>query len=91
MLNFFGYDGDVPECKFVSSSTVPLVADDIQYGSQTIREWGENLFFEPIPLEMLYTNAERPQIRVKIDGLDAVCPGMNCDYMYVDPNQSVIN
>ena len=60
MLNFFGYDGDVPECKFVSSVNDPLEADNIQYGSETIRDWGENLFYEPIPLEMLYTNVKRP-------------------------------
>jgi len=38
---------------------------------------------EPIPLEFLTTNATSPQVRVSINGFDAVCPDFNCDYMYV--------
>jgi len=40
--------------------------------------------FEPIPLEMLYTDAQKPQVLIKVNGIDGVCPDFNCDYVYVD-------
>lgn len=33
-------------------------------------------------MEMLYTEAMKPQVRVKVDGLDAICHNRNCDYLY---------
>jgi len=40
--------------------------------------------FEPIPMEMLYTSATRPQILVEVDGVSAACANLNCDYLYID-------
>jgi len=40
--------------------------------------------FEPIPLEMLYTAATRPQVLVNVEGMPAACANNNCDYLYVD-------
>ena len=31
---------------------------------------------------MIYAPATKPQVRVKVNGIDAVCPDMNCDYVY---------
>ena len=33
-------------------------------------------------MEMLYTPVFKPQVRVQVNGLDAVCPEQNCDYVY---------
>ena len=34
---------------------------------------------------MLYTDAKSPQVLVKVNGIDGVCPNFNCDYLYVEP------
>lgn len=38
--------------------------------------------FEPVPLEMLYHNAEKPQVLVKVNNLEGLCPNFNCNYVY---------
>lgn len=40
--------------------------------------------FEPVGLEFMYTNARSPQVMAKIDGLEALCTNVNCDYAYID-------
>jgi hypothetical protein len=35
-----------------------------------------------VPLEMLHSDAQTPQILVTIDGMSALCLDMNCDYAY---------
>ena len=62
-LLFIGYEGNPPDCSLVNDPVSPLIgASEIRFTSETIREYGTNLFFEPIPLEMLYTNADRPHV-----------------------------
>ena len=41
--------------------------------------------YPAVPFEMLRTAHEKPQIRVKVDGMAAVCAGLMCDYVYEDP------
>ena len=38
--------------------------------------------FEPVPLEMLFHDAEKPQVMVKVKGLEGICPDFNCDFEY---------
>ena len=33
---------------------------------------------------MLFTNSNLPQVRVKVDGSDALCTNFNCHYAYVE-------
>lgn len=61
----------------------------IKFGSDTavfenefVRHYGSGLMFEPVGLEFMYTNALAPQVMVKIDGLEALCKNVNCDYAY---------
>ena len=53
--------------------------------SSRLRDRGVNRWFDPVPLEMLFTPAQAPQVLVKVDGLEAVCPAGNCGYTYVAP------
>lgn len=54
---FKGYKGDVPECTIKSDVSDPIVGSaNIVFNTETIRTHGTNLFFEPIPLEMMYTD-----------------------------------
>jgi len=38
--------------------------------------------FEPVPLEMLYHDADKPQVLVKVNKIEGLCPNFNCDYVY---------
>ena len=82
---FTDYHGDVPQCEIRSGTTTPLEATNVSFDSSTIREYGDNLMFEPIPLEFLYADAQKPQVLVTVNGIDGVCPEFNCDYAYFEP------
>lgn len=41
--------------------------------------------FEPVPLEMIYTDVTQPQVLISVNGIDGVCPAFNCGYLYVEP------
>ena len=86
---FDGYHGDVPECTISSGVNNPMTGNEVVFSTETIREYGQNLMFEPIPLSMLYTDSQKPQVTVKVNGLDGVCPEFNCDYVYVDPTSLI--
>lgn len=78
-----GFQGNVPQCEIVSSSTSPLTGDDtLALSSTTIREGGSNIVYDVIPLELLVADSTSPAVTVTVDGLDAICAGMNCDYAY---------
>jgi len=54
----------------------------MKFDNTTPRPYGNNLMFEPVPLEMLYHNAIKPQVLVKVNKLEGLCPNFNCDYIY---------
>lgn len=56
----------------------------MQANITVLRPYGESLFFEVIPMEMLRTDEQTPQILVKIDGMSALCLDMNCDFTYTE-------
>lgn len=82
-LTFDGLHSNPPQCTIESDTTSPLTGDTPTPVSETVRNYGTGLMFEPVGLEFLYSDATSPQVRIDIDGLPAVCPGLNCDYAYV--------
>ena len=54
---FDGVHEDVPECTISSGVNDPMTGNDVVFSTETIREYGQNLMFEPIPLSMLFTDA----------------------------------
>ena len=38
--------------------------------------------FEPVPMEMLFSDAKKPQVLVTVNDLQALCINVNCDYAY---------
>lgn len=62
----------------------PLVGQNLVLTSETLHEYGQNLFFEPIPQEFMVTPAMAPQVLVEIDGVPAACASLNCDYLYAN-------
>lgn len=89
-IHFIDFNGDVPQCTIKSATDTPIEGGtNLTYDSTTEQEWGKNLMFEPIPMEMLYTPATKPQVLVKINGIEGVCPDFNCDYVYTQPTSEV--
>lgn len=88
-IEFQDYHGDVPQCEIMAGITDPLTGNSPTLSSTTERVYGQNLMFEPIPMEMLYADAMNPQVTVKVNGLDGVCPKFNCDYNYFAPTAQI--
>lgn len=59
-LVFQDLHGDVPQCEIKTSIVTPLAGSTLALNSITFREYGQNLFFEPIPLEFIYADAKKP-------------------------------
>jgi len=47
--------------------------------------YSTNLFYEPIPFEMLKTYETKPQLLVSVGDLPAVCHNLTCDFTYTAP------
>lgn len=86
---FQDYHGDAPECTISSGTTTPLTGNAVVFETETIREYGQNLMFEPVPLSMLYTDAQQPQVLLTVNGIEGVCPEFNCDYIYVSTSSLI--
>ena len=52
------------------------------FRSETIRQYGTGIMFEPVPMEMLFSDAQKPQVLVVVDDLESLCINLNCDYAY---------
>ena len=90
VLHFLDYHGDVPQCTIESSEDDPITGNDvIEFNSITYREYGQNLMFEPMPLEFMYTDATQPQVLVSVNGISGVCPEFNCDFLYIEPTSQI--
>jgi len=83
-ITFVDLEQDVPQCTIKSGVITPMTGNNVQFSSQTLQEYGQTIMFEPIPMEMLYAAATKPQILVNVDGIPAACANLNCDYLYVD-------
>jgi hypothetical protein len=85
------FDMAMPQC-YLESAPEPnqIMAENPIYASEIYRAHGENLWFEPVPLEMLYTAATQPQVLVSVNGLPAVCPEHNCGYSYIEAGDATV-
>lgn len=54
----------------------------IVLGNTTLVPFGQNLFYDVIPFEMLQTYEEWPQVIVNVGEFPAVCASMACHYKY---------
>lgn len=85
-----GYEGNPPDCELISDDEDPMTGSpNLRFIAETIREYGNNLLFEPIPNELIYTNVDKPQVSVKIDGLQALCRHNDCGYTYVETSSLI--
>ena len=89
MIIMQDYHGVVPQCEIRSSESNPISGNNVVFNWSKLREYGQNLMFEPIPLEFLYSDAQQPQVMVTVNGIDGVCPEFNCDYIYIDTDKLI--
>jgi hypothetical protein len=59
-LDFLGYNGDPGQFEFVNSDTDPLTGDNLKFVAETVVPYSTNLFYDPIPYEMLKTSEATP-------------------------------
>ena len=69
LIDFFGLKYDVPLCSMKDDTTDPLVGNSRTYSVTKTRPYGQNIMFEPLPLEFLKTTATSPQVIVSVAGL----------------------
>lgn len=84
MIIFQDIHEDVPQCTLETSVSNPIVGNNVVFNASTMREYGQNLMFEPVPLEFIYADAQKPQVMISVNGVVGVCPEFNCDYLYID-------
>ena len=63
----------------------------IQVSVYTVQEGSQDLFYETIPIELLATAEDTPQITVKSNGLTGSCPNFNCDYTLLTTSVPQVN
>ena len=80
---------DVPQCTIETSASDPIVGNNVVFNASTMREYGQNLMFEPVPLEFIYADAQKPQVMISVNGVVGVCPDFNCDYLYIDTDSEI--
>ena len=54
------YHGNPPDCYIENSATTPMTGDNVTFNTTVIQEYGQNLMFVPIPLEMIYSDVSQP-------------------------------
>lgn len=80
---FLGFQKDQPSCEISSGTQDPITGSEpLVFRSDTLQRHGKNLLFEPVPLEMLFTDEQEPQVRVKVNGMDALCVTFDCSYTF---------
>jgi len=91
MIHFYGFNEEIDSCEMIpGSGDYPITGnDDLADNSTVLRSYGESLFFPTIPMEMLRTDAQEPQVEIIVDGRVALCTELACDYSYVATDAKV--
>lgn len=90
LLDFVGLEEDIPQCTIESDTTTPLTGEDpVTFTGTTDRDYGTNLFYQPIPMDFLYTAETQPQLMVSVNSLPVICASLDCNYAYVESTAEV--
>lgn len=84
-IYFKGINEDPGQFEIVSDWNTPLQGDNITFVHETIRPYGTNLFYDPVPFEMLKTYDTIPQIVLTVNDLPVVCHNISCGFNYTEP------
>jgi len=82
---FDGIEGQIPLCSIENGANTPMTGEsDIAFSVTSLQDYGVNRLWDATPLEFLMADAQSPGVRVTVDGLEALCINMNCEYAYID-------
>jgi len=84
-IYFKGINEDPGQFEIVSDWDTPLDGDNITFVSNTTQEYGTNLFYDPVPFEMLKTYDTIPQIVVTVNDLPVICHNITCGFNITEP------
>ena len=84
-IRYIGKNEAVGLAQIVSGVNTPLGGSNLSYYSNVTIPYGVNLFYEPIPFEMLKTYETEPQVLVTVGDFPAVCHNLTCNYNYTIP------
>lgn len=90
-FKFSGLNMDIPQWEILNSVANPVIGSNVFFNSTTwIPYSSQNLMYEPVPYEFLYTNETLPQVLVTVNGVEAACTSLKCGFQYIKP-VSMIN
>jgi hypothetical protein len=84
-VRFVGLNEDPGLFEIENVEGAVMGGNNLTFVSNTTIPYSKNLFYEPIPFEMLKTFESKPQLLVTVNDLPAVCHNLTCDYTYVEP------
>jgi hypothetical protein len=84
LIRFTYVNKDIPQWEIVSSPSNMTLGNEVFFKPTTwIPYSSQNLFYEPVPYEFLYTAETAPQVIVSVDGVEAACDSLNCSFKYI--------
>jgi len=66
---FSDLEEDVEQCTIQSGVNDPIQGATPVFESTTLRQYGDGLYFEAVPLEMLFSDVTSPQVEITVNGI----------------------
>ena len=88
-VNFHGIAATLDLYSLQSGFADPLVGVEVVFDASVVRPFGESLVWHVIPGDYFYTREVLPQVKVDVDGMAALCTGMQCDYSYAEGTSEI--
>jgi hypothetical protein len=85
LVRFVGLNAKPGQFEIVTSENRPLTDGNFTSYSNVTVPYSSNLFYEPVPFEMLRTYETEPQLIVTVGNQPAVCHNLTCDFTYILP------
>ena len=70
--------------KIHPSHEEPIIGVNVSYESEMIDTYGENVYYDVIPFEQIYTYSSEPEVIVTLDDYPVLCKSTNCTYKYTN-------
>lgn len=89
IVEFDNIGAQIPDCVMLDSDTQPITGNSPIFQVTTIQDFGVNRSWEVIPFDYLWAETTDPQIQVTIDGIEGICPTLDCHYAYVSDDEEL--
>lgn len=95
LIDFHSVVGSLQKIEVLREPNDPIIGDgdeeglNIIYSSEIVKTYGPNIFYDALPFEMLKTIHVKPQVKVTVDGIAAVCASTKCDFELTESPSTV--